>query len=131
MVFSHTDQIYILYFEGHINTPKQIKLGKRKLNEEMPEDGEGRSVYQPGGGGIHRKLDDSEDLKTKKQKQYGEEYKAKVGYTAFSRLTSWISLRNQIYFLINLIFYSNLYETRLSWIKNVQWSLFIKDIVTV
>jgi len=62
---------------GHINTPKQIKLGKRKLNEEMPEDGEGRSVYQPGGGGIHRKLDDSEDLKTKKQKQYGEEYKAK------------------------------------------------------
>ncbi len=37
-------------------------------NEEMSEDGEKTNVYQPGGVGIHRKLDNNEGVKIKRQK---------------------------------------------------------------
>ena len=58
---------------GFDKTPKQIKLGKRKQLEDMP-DSEEKSQYKPGGLGIHRKQDEP----AAKQRKFGEEYKAKV-----------------------------------------------------
>jgi len=55
---------------GFDKTPKQIKLGKRRHLEEMPED-DAVAGYQPGGQGIHRQRE--EDM----PKRFGEEYKAK------------------------------------------------------
>ncbi|XP_047128483.2 RRP12-like protein isoform X1 [Hydra vulgaris] len=54
---------------GFDKTPKQIKLGKRKHLEDMPENENSLSTYKPGGAGIHRDIT--------KKKNYGEEYKAK------------------------------------------------------
>lgn len=61
---------------GFDKTPKQLKAGKRKMLEDMPET-EGKSGYQPGGRGIHRdrELDDDDQPATKKR--LGDEYKAK------------------------------------------------------
>ena len=72
LCFTFLSFFMLLTPPGFEKTPKQIKLGKRKHLEDMPDD-EGSSQYQPGGGGIHRQRD-GEALKRK----FGEEYKAKV-----------------------------------------------------
>ena len=64
---------------GFDKAPKQLKAGKRKLLEDMPEMQEERERYQPGGRGIHRNREmDDEDDEPKKRKKFGDEYKAKV-----------------------------------------------------
>jgi len=59
---------------GFDKAPKQIKLGKRKQLENMPDDDDEELKYRPGGRGIHRP---QEDAPPAKQKRFGEEYKAK------------------------------------------------------
>merc|ERR1711962_390281 len=44
---------------GFDKTPKQIKLGKRKQLENMPDEDDEESGYRPGGRGIHRSQDDA------------------------------------------------------------------------
>ena len=64
------------FLQGFDKTPKQLKAGKRKLLEDMPES-EGKFEYQPGGRGIHRDRDLDDDQPVPK-KRFGDEYKAKV-----------------------------------------------------
>ena len=73
-------KMYLFYFnEGFETAPKQLKAGKRKLLEDMPElQQERNSQYQPGGRGIHRDRDMDDGEEPKQKKKFGEEYKAKV-----------------------------------------------------
>ena len=73
-------KMYLYYFnEGFEKAPKQMKAGKRKLLEDMPElQQERNSQYQPGGRGIHRDRDMDDGEEPKQKKKFGEEYKAKV-----------------------------------------------------
>ncbi|XP_057307990.1 RRP12-like protein [Hydractinia symbiolongicarpus] len=58
---------------GYDKTPKQIKLGKRKRMEDMPEDENVFQKYEHGGIGIHRHRDADDSAK----KKLGADYKAK------------------------------------------------------
>lgn len=60
-------------------TPKNLKLGKRKMNEEMPEKDTIFQGYQPGGSGIHRKTEANANTteNPKRNKPTGDEYRAK------------------------------------------------------
>ena len=93
-------EFFLCFFTGFLlgfeKTPKQIKLGKRRRLEDMPEDDGMRLGYQPGGRGIHRKRDDGEP----KMKKFGEEYRAKVSFEMFFLFIYY-------YFLISLILFRN------------------------
>merc|ERR1711964_743974 len=56
-------------------------LGKRKLNEDMPEEETIFKGYQPGGGGIHRRTeankDDDNAAQVNRNRPAGGEYRAK------------------------------------------------------
>lgn len=59
---------------GFDKTPKQIKAGKRKMLEDMPEE---TFEYQPGGKGIHRDRDLDDGEQPQRKRKLGGEYKAK------------------------------------------------------
>jgi ribosomal RNA-processing protein 12 len=58
---------------GYVKAPRNVKLGKRKLAEDMPE--EEKFAYKPGGAGIHRDRDNDDE--SGKAHRSGQEYKAK------------------------------------------------------
>ncbi|XP_066913339.1 RRP12-like protein [Clytia hemisphaerica] len=62
---------------GFDKTPKQLKAGKRKMLEDMPESEGGKFEYQPGGRGIHRDRDMDDDDQPAPKRRFGGEYKAK------------------------------------------------------
>lgn len=76
-------EFFLCFFIGFLlgfgKTPKQIKLGKRRHLEDLPEDDGMRLGYQPGGRGIHRNRDEDNT----KVKKFGEEYRAKVSFECF------------------------------------------------